>query len=155
MEADATITRERDRCLEAIKDCPGCDRIDMYKLVLDDFIRWSLQRPQLVHEVHPNGVENQDTLKFVLRENGQVLWEVFPRKADGAKLIAFPKPSFDYPEAVRAEVRRLWAAIDGGKENSGNGEARLSLRLLFREASRHQAQAALDWALAARTRATS
>ena len=151
MSPDPDITRERDRCVQAIRARVGSSRIDLYAAVLDDFIDWSLSRQELVHAAHPSGESAQDTFKFVLRENGQVLWEVFPRDADGAKLIAFPKTTREYPEAVRAEVRRQWGEIDGGRENSGNGEARLSVPLLFRKQSRQQAQAALAWALSTRT----
>jgi hypothetical protein len=146
IEFDPVIRRERDRCLVAIRQSEeGAQRIARYADALDDFIRWSLAHEDLEHAPQ-DPTSSAGALKFVLRGTNQVVWEVSADATEGAKLIALPKTTSELPETIRAEVRQRWGGIDRS-QLTATGRLRLWMRFLLLEKARHDAQAAIAWAL--------
>lgn len=99
----------RDRCLEEIQRRRPMKHAHIdFAAILDQLVSWSQDRHG---RVFPHEPRDQNTIGFAIAGNGHVLWRVYPRMEDGAKISVLTHWLRKQPQADRERLAPFVTAV--------------------------------------------
>jgi hypothetical protein len=121
--ADGTVAgalvADRQAFLDEVCRIAGPAARTDYARVIDDLIAWSESRSDSI-EFRPRPTCNtQATVTYCFRGTEHIFWQVYPRPSErDAKFCSVSDPRWLIPVEVRDRLRRQFATLSGGQEDS-------------------------------------
>lgn len=97
-----TLKESREAFLANMCKLSGVSERPQFQAILDDFIGWSVARPDVLS--YHDKDHRQNLVSFRLTDSAQVIWTAYPKMNAGAKLSVLPGGNGRLPEELLAEI---------------------------------------------------